>query len=116
MGHQEEPRGALAQGGQGEGMVQIQRELNRTKRKTVGTFLGHHMEMSGSQKTKGKASNRKAWVGDAEIEWAEPISQEQQQWVSQHLEEKLKEYGGEFTQTAAVQVTLADRMLPRYVN
>ena len=74
------------------------------------------MEMSGSQKTKGKAANRKAWVGDVETEWAEPISQEQQQWVSQHLEEKLKEYGGEFTQTAAVQVTLADRMLQRYMK
>ena len=51
MSHQEEPRGALAQEGQGEGMVQIQRELNRKKKKTVGPFLGHYMAMSHSRPT-----------------------------------------------------------------
>ena len=53
------------------------------------------MAMSGSQKTKGKAANREAWVGDVETEWAEPISQQAKVWLSQHLEAKLGEYGGE---------------------
>ena len=74
------------------------------------------MAMSGSQKTKGKAANREAWVGDVETEWAEPISQEAKKWVSQHPEAKLKECDGKLTHTAAVQMTLADRMLQRYVN
>ena len=54
-------------------------------------------------------------MGDVETEWAEPISQKAKVWVSQHLEAKLGEYGGEFTQASTVQVTLADRMLQRYV-
>ena len=43
------------------------------------------MAMSGSQKTKGKAANREAWLGDVETEWAEPISQEAKVRVSQQL-------------------------------
>ena len=74
------------------------------------------MAMSGLQKKKGKAANRKAWVGEVETEWAEPISQEAKEWVSQHLEAKLKKYGGRLTQAAAVKVTLMDRKLQRYVN
>ena len=64
----------------------------------------------------GKAANRTAWVGKVETEWAEPISQEARKWVSQHLEAKLKKYGGRLTQTAAVKVTLKDMKLHRYVN
>ena len=74
------------------------------------------MAMSGSQKKKGKAANREAWLGDVETECAEPISQEAKVWVSQHLEAKLEEYGGEFTQAAAVRVTLMDTWLQRFVK
>ena len=73
------------------------------------------MTMSGWQKTKGKAANWETWVGDVETEWAEPILQASKEWVSHHLEAKLKKQGGKLTHTAAVQVTLADRKLQRYV-
>ena len=109
-------RGALAQGWQGEGMVQIQRKLNRKKRETVGPFSGHHMAMSGSQTTKGKAANQEVWAGDVETEWAEPISEVAKEMVSKRLEGKLKKYGGQLTQAVAVQVTLADRTLQRLVK
>jgi hypothetical protein len=76
--------------------------------------------MRGSQKTKGKKKektvNREVWAGDVEAEWAEPISEEAKQWVSRHLEERLRLYhGGRFTQKAAVALTKKDRQLQRYV-
>ena len=97
-------------------MVQIQQELNRKRRRTVGPFLGHYMAMSGSQTKKGKAANLEAWVGDIETEWAKPISQEAKERVSKRLEGKLTKYGGQFTQAAAVRVTLAERWLQRFVK
>ena len=109
-------RGALAQGWQGEEMVQTQRKLNRKKRETVGPFSGDHMAMSGSQTTKGKAANREVWAGDVETEWAEPISEVAKARESKQLEWKLKKHGGQLSQAVAVQVTLADRTLQRLVK
>ena len=98
-------------------MVQTpKKKKNKQKRTTVMAFRGHHMAMSGPQMKKGKTANRTAWVGEVETEWAEPISQEAMEWVSQHLKAKLKKHGGRLTQTAAVAVTLKDKKLQRYVN
>ena len=93
-------------------MVQTPGRKNKTKRKTVMTFRGHYMKMSGRQMKKGKATNRTAWVGDVKTDWGEPISQEAMEWVSQHLEAKLlKDHGGRLTQKAAVALTIKDRKI-----
>ena len=99
-------------------MVQTpKKKKNKQKRTTVMAFRGHHMAMSGPQMKKGKTANRTAWVGEVETEWAEPISQEAMEWVSQHLKAKLlTKHGGRLTQKAAVALTLKDRKLQRYVN
>ena len=112
-------RGALAQGWQG--MVRSQQSLKKEKRNEAGRLSGDHIAMRGSQKTKGKkkvkTANREVWAGDVETEWAEPISEEAKQWVSRHLEERLRLYhGGRFTQKAAVALPKKDRKLQRYVN
>ena len=76
--------------------------------------------MSSTQGTRGKTATRKAklkrWAGDEKLEWAEPISEEQKLWVSQHFEGKLqRDHGGSLTQEAACAMTRKDKKLQRYV-
>ena len=76
--------------------------------------------MRDSQKTKEttttKTANREMWAGDVESEWGEPISEKAKQWVSWHLEEKLRRnHGGRLTQEAACTLTKKDKKLQRYV-
>ena len=112
-------RGALAQGWQE--MVRSQKKLNNQRKEKAGRLSGDHIAMRGSQKTKGKkkvkTANRDVWAGDEETEWAEPISEKAKQWVSRHLEVRLRLcHGGRFTQKTAVALTKKDRKLQRYVN
>ena len=98
------------------GMVQTLGERKKTKENAVADWRVHHTIMGGREQEKSTKASRKVWVGDVETEWGEPISQEAKKSVSQHLEAKLKKYGGQLTQAAAVKLTLKDRKLQRYVN
>ena len=88
----------------------------RKTKESVADWRVHHTTMEGREQGQSTTASRKVWVGDVETEWGEPISQEAKKSVSQHLEAKLKKYGGKLTQAAAVKLTLKDRKLQRYVN
>ena len=102
-------RGAQAQWQ--HGMVQTLGKRKKTKEKAVADWRVHHTTMGGREQEQSTKASRKVWVGDAEAEWGEPISQKAMKSVSQHFEAKLKKYGGQITQAAAVKLTLKDRKL-----
>ena len=97
-------------------MIQTLGERQKTKEKAAVDLRVHHTTMRGRKQEKSTKASRKVWMGDVETEWDEPILQKAMKWVSQHLKAKLKKYGGQLTQAAAVKVTLKDRKLHRYVN
>ena len=85
----------------------------KAKENAVADWRVHHTTMGGQEQEKSTKASRKVWVGDVETEWGEPISQVAKKSVSKHLDAKLKKYGGQLTQAAAVKPTLKDRKLQR---